>query len=109
MRRNAVFSIFTGLAILPVITVLSGFAIDSVLAVLTGSTVYAIPAVRTLCLDLVAGGVGQPCPVERPVIDTVVRCDADYGCGSVLTILAVFTVGSVLTVFAVGPVINRNG
>ena len=97
MRRNAVFSIFTGLAILPVITVL------------TGSTVYAIPAVRTLCLDLVAVGIGQPCSVERSVVDAIVQCDADYGCGSVLTVLAVFTVGSVLTVFAVGPVINRNG
>ena len=103
MRRNAVFSIFTGLAILPVITVLSGFTIGS------GSTVYAIPAVRTLCLDLVAVGIGQPCSVEHPVVDAIVQCDADYGCGSVLTVLAVFTVGSVLTVFAVGPVINRNG
>ena len=89
-----------------VITVLSGFTIDSgfsVFAVLTGFAVYAIPAVRTLGLDLVAGGVGQPCPVECPVIDAVIWSDADYRCGSVL---AVF---SVLTVLAVGPVVNRNG
>ena len=106
LRRYAVFSILSGLAILPVLAIFAGFAVLSIVAILSRLTIFSILTVAAFCFYLVAGIIRQPVAVKRPVIDSVgILLYSDNRGRAVFPVFAGFTV---LTVFAILSVVNRN-
>ena len=106
MRRYAVFSILSGLAILPVLAIFAGFAVLSIVAILSRLTIFSILTVAAFCFYLVAGIIRQPVAVKRPVIDSAgILLYSDNRGRAVFPVFAGF---AVLTVFAILSVVNRN-
>ena len=88
LRRYAVFSILTGLAIL------------------SRCAIFSILTVAAFCFYLVAGIIRQPVAVKRPVIDSVgILLYSDNRGRAVFPVFAGF---AVLTVFSILSVVNRN-
>ena len=103
LRRYAVFSILSGLAILLVLAIFAGVSVLPIVAVLSRFTILTVAA---FCFYLVAGIIRQPVAVKRPVIDSVgILLYSDNRGRAVFPVFAGF---AVLTVFSILSVVNRN-
>lgn len=103
LRRYAVFSILSGLAILLVLAIFAGVSVLPIVAVLSRFTILTVAA---FCFYLFAGIIRQPVAVKRPVIDSVgILLYSDNRGRAVFPVFAGF---AVLTVFSILSVVNRN-